>query len=133
MHSCPRIERTERRLPRWLQVIHGSDVICTGQLKKYDVELSLPKEMIPREDCRAVRKPGREVTGVDPEEHLYLGSDAWYSFCERQNLQYGPHFRTVVKYSVDRTWAAIRQAPPPPPQAQTILLILSPRMSQLPL
>ena len=95
-------------------MLHNNDLICSGELRKYDPEQSLEEEMVPQDECQKKRKPGKDLTGVDPEVYQYLTTDDWYSFCERQNLQYGPHFRTVTKYSVDRTWSCIRSDLPFP-------------------
>lgn len=92
-----------------LQVVYDGELICSGTLKKYDVEMRLPKEPFP-DDCLKHRpKPPKEITGVDPSLYQYMSGDHWYSLCLRQNLQYGPKFRMVTKYSVDRTWAELRQ------------------------
>lgn len=82
-------------------------MICSGTLKKYDVEMMLPREPHPR--CiRDLPKPPKEMTGVDPDMYEYMSGEHWYSLCQRQNLQYGPKFRMVTKYSVDRSWAELR-------------------------
>ena len=94
-------------------MLYGEDLICEGTLKKYDVENQLAKEHHPLRTCQDYPKPPREATGVEFEEVDHLLGEHWYSLCERQNLQYGPMFQTVVRYGIDRCWCDIRWGPSP--------------------
>ena len=75
--------------------------------------MRLPKEPYPSDALKSRPKPPKELTGVDPNTYDHMTGEHWYSLCLRQNLQYGPKFRMVTKYSVDRTWSELRQAPLP--------------------
>lgn len=102
----PRLE-SEASSPD-VQVVHNGELICSGTLKKYDVEMRLSKESYPYDSLKFRAKPPKELTGVDPEQFGFMAGEHWYGMCLRQNLQYGPKFRMVTKYSVDRTWSALR-------------------------
>ena len=91
-----------------LQVLHGTDVVCDGTLKKYNTEERLPKENRPRRDCQDYNKPDKSSTGVDASPKDHLTGEHWYGLCERQNLQYGPKFQMVTKYGVDRSWCDLK-------------------------
>ena len=47
------------------QVLHGTDVIADGTLKKYDAETQLSKEHTPLRANQEYAKPPKEQTGVD--------------------------------------------------------------------
>ena len=88
---------------RMPQVLHGKDVVAEGTLKHYNQEDHLPQEKLPLNAHAA----DADYADVDPQMHSHLHKEEFYALCERQSLQYGPHFQRVHKYAVDRSWCEL--------------------------
>ena len=89
------------------QVMYGKDVVADGTLKHYNQEDGLPKEKLPQLCSLNAHAADAGYTGVDAELHSYLQQEEFYAGCERQSLQYGPHFRRVHKCAVDGSWCEL--------------------------
>ena len=95
------------------QVLHGETVVCKGRMKAYEPETMLAKEHVPMSMTKELfLKAGADALGVDPcdEQYEALSEDDWYALCARQHLEYGPKFRMVKRYAVDRSWTELRCA-----------------------